>query len=314
MDDLDDLSDAQLIHSALQGDLELVTGYGEEYPGTWAGVWFENEPTVYIVAAFTSDVAQHDAALRPRLRHPGRLVVQRMPHSLADLRHIRQEIERTLQQRAAVTGRPILTSIGNGKAVIHVYLRADQENVASELSDRYGSAVELRVGAFGFPERRRRGQRPPGQPAPEEQAFEGLEVSLEVDQTVLEVGDDGHGRLVLRNNGRERIGPLNTGQPLVGSLLNASHEAVGGYTGWIAGTGLAIDLEPGGSASINVIFGTASSREELGYALPPGEYWLKVQVPLRHGRGEPASALAVPLTRITIVPAQPRSEGRPGRG
>ena len=67
MDDLDDLSDAQLIHSALQGDLELVTRYGEEHPATWAGVWFDNEPTVYLVAAFTSDVAQHDAALRPRL-------------------------------------------------------------------------------------------------------------------------------------------------------------------------------------------------------------------------------------------------------
>src|ERR1700749_1248304 len=120
VDDLDDRSDAQLIHSALRGDLELVTGYGEEHPGTWAGVWFENEPTVYIVAAFTSDVAQHDTTLRPRLRPPGRLRVQRMPHSLADLRHIRQEIERTLQQRAAVTGRPILTSIGNGKAVIRV--------------------------------------------------------------------------------------------------------------------------------------------------------------------------------------------------
>ncbi|HET6187174.1 MAG TPA: hypothetical protein VFE59_09245 [Trebonia sp.] len=314
MDDLDDLSDAQLIHSALQGDLELVTRYGEEHPATWAGVWFDNEPTVYLVAAFTSDVAQHDASLRPRLRHPGRLVVQRMPHSLADLRQVRQEIERTLQQRAAVTGRPILTSIGNGKAVIHVYLRADQENVASELAARYGSAVELRVGAFGFPERRRRGPRPSDGLAPAEQDFAGLEVSVEVDQTVLEVGDDGHGQLVLRNNGQERIGPLNTDQPLVGSLLNASHEPVGGYTGWIAGTGLAIDLEPGGSASINVIFGTASFREELGYALPPGEYWLKVHVPLRRGRGEPAPALAVPLPRITIVPAQPRSEGRPRRG
>jgi hypothetical protein len=301
VDDLDDLSDAQLIHSALQGDLELVTRYGEEHPGTWAGVWFDNEPTVHIVAAFTTDVARHDATLRPRLRHPGRLVVRRRPHALADLRQVRQEIERTLQQRAAATGRPILTSIGNGKAVIQVSLRADQENVASELAARYGNAVELRVGAFGFPERRRRGPRPPAGPAPAEQAFAGLEVSVEVDQAVLEAGDDGHGRLVLRNNGQERIGPLNTGQPLVGSLLNASHEAVGGYTGWIAGTGLTIDLEPGGSASINVIFGTASSREELGYALPPGEYWLKVQLSLRHGRGEPARALAAPLTRITVV-------------
>jgi hypothetical protein len=302
VDGLDDLGDKQLTHSALRGDIELVTRYGEEHPGTWAGVWFDNEPTVRIVAAFTSDVAQHDTALRPRLRHPDRLVLQRRPHSLSDLRRVRQEIERTLRQQAAETGRPVLTSIGQGKAVIHVDLRADQENLASELAARYGSAVELRVGVFGFPDRRRRRPRLPARPALVEQAFNGLDMSVEVDQRVLEVGDDGHGRLVLRNHGPERIGPLDCGQPLVGSLLNASHEAVGGFGGAIAGTGLTVDLAPGRSASIRVIFGTASTREELGYALPPGRYWLKVQIPLRHGPGGPTHALTAPLTQITIVP------------
>jgi hypothetical protein len=302
MDDLDDLSDRQPIQSALRGDLELVTGYGEEHPQTWAGVWFDNEPTVRIVTAFTSDVTQHEAALRPRLSYPGRLVVQRKPHSLSDLLLMRDEIKRTLRQRATETGRPILASIGTGKAVIHVALRADQENVASELATRYGSAVELRVGAFSFPDRRSSRLGPTGRPAPEERAFEGLEVSVEVDQRVLEVGDDGHGRLVLRNNSPERIGPLRTGEPLVGSLLNASHEAVGGFTGAIAGTGLAMDLAPGQSASIGVILGTASTREELGYALPPGTYWLKVQLCYQQEPGGPTYALTAPLTQITIAP------------
>jgi len=312
VDGFDDLGDKQLIHSALRGDLELVARYGEEHPGTWVGVWFDNEPTVRIVAAFTSDVAQHDAALRPQLRHPDRLAVQKRPHSLSDLRRVRQEIERTLQQQAAETGRRVLASIGLGKAVIHVDLRADQENLASELAARYGSAVALRVGAFSFPDRRRSSPRPPSRPAPQEQAFEGLEMSVEVDQRVLEVGDDGHGRLVLRNNGPERIGPLGSGQPLVGSLLNASHEAVGGFTGWIAGTGLTVDLAPGRSASIKVIFGTASTREELGYALPPGRYWLKVQMPFQQGPGEPTHALTAPLTQITIVPrVRPRRDASP---
>jgi hypothetical protein len=312
VDGLDDLSDTQLIQSALHGDLELVACYGEEHPGTWAGVWFDNEPTVRIVAAFTSDVAEHDAALRPRLRHPDRLAVQRRPHSLSDLRRVRQEIKRTLQQQAAETGRPVFTSIGQGKAVIHVDLRADQENLASELAARYGSAVELRVGAFSFPGRQLTVPRPPGGPVPQEQAFEGLEMSVEVDQKVLEVGDDGHGRLVLRNNGPERIGPLGCGQPLVGSLLNASREAVGGFTGAIAGTGLTVDLAPGRSASVRVIFGTASTREELGYALPPGRYWLKVQMRFRCGPGEPTYALTAPLTQITVVPRErPRRDASP---
>jgi hypothetical protein len=312
VDGLEGLGDRQLTQSALRGDLELVARYGEEHPGAWAGVWFDNEPTVHVVAAFTRDVTQHDAALRPRLRHPGRLVVQRMPHSLSDLRQVRQEIERTLQQRAAEAGRPILTSIGQGKAVIHVDLRADQENLASELAPRYGSAVELRVGAFSFPGRRRSRPRPPGGPAPEEQAFEGLEMNVEVDQRALEVGDDGHGRLVLRNSGTERIGPPGLGQPLVGSLLNASHEAVGGFTGAIAGTGLTVDLAPGQPASTGVIYGTASTSEELGYALPPGTYWLKVQMRFQHEPGGPTHALTAPLTQITIAPrARPRRDASP---
>ena len=65
MDDLDDLGDKELIQSALRGDFELIAGYGEEHPGAWTGAWFDNEPTVRIVAAFTGDAARHDAALRP---------------------------------------------------------------------------------------------------------------------------------------------------------------------------------------------------------------------------------------------------------
>ena len=182
--------------------------------------------------------------------------------------------------------------------------------MASELASRYGSAVELRVGFFDFPVRRRSRPRPPATPAPvlEEQAFEGLEMSVEVDQTVLETGDDGHGRLILRNSSPERIGRLATGQPLVGSLLNSSLETVGGFSGAIAGTGRFIDLAPGASASLPVIFGTASTREDLGYVLPPGRYWLKVQMRL-HGRGAPLTA--APLTQITIIPLAGEGLGEP---
>lgn len=130
----------------------------------------------------------------PRLRHPDRLVVESRQHSLSDLRRVQEEIERTLEQRATQTGRRILTSIGEGKGVIRVALRADQENLASELAARYGSAVELRVGGFSFPDRLRSHPQPPAGPAMEEQTFEGLEMSIEVNQKVLEAGDDGHGR------------------------------------------------------------------------------------------------------------------------
>jgi hypothetical protein len=310
VDDLDDLGDKELIQSALRGDFELIAGYGEEYPGAWAGAWWDNEPAVRIVAGFTGDAARHDAALRSRLRYPDRLVVESRQHSLCGLRRVREEIERDLEQRAAQAGRQILTSIGEGAGVICVALRADQETLASELAGRYGSAVELRVGWFCFPPRRRSHPQPPAGTALQEQTFDGLEISVEAGQQVLEAGDDGHGRLVLRNSSSERTGPLGAGQPLAGSLLNASLEAVGGYGGWIAGTGLIIDLAPGQSASIPVIYGTASTREDLGYVVPPGSYWLQVQIRFRHGLGGPPThALTAPLTQITIIP-----RARPLRG
>jgi hypothetical protein len=303
VDDLDDLGDKELIQSALRGDYELIIRYGEEHPGAWAGAWFHNEPAVRIVAAFSGDAARHDAALRPRLRYPDRLVVERRPYLLSDLRRVREEIERALQQRAAQTGRWILTSIGEGRGAVLVGLRADQENLASELAARYGSAVELRVGAFPFPDRGRGQPRPPVRPTLAERTFEGLEMRVEVDQEVLAAGDDGHGRLVLRNSGSERIGPLGSGQPLTGSLLNASLEAVGGYSGMIAGTGLIVDLAPGRSASIPVLYGTASTRADLGYVVPPGTYWLEVRMRFRPGLGGPPThALTAPLTPITIIP------------
>ena len=133
MDDLDGLRDTGQVQSALRGDFEIVASYGEEHPGAWAGAWWDNEPTVRIVAAFTGDAAWHDAALRPGLQHPDRLVVESRHHSLSDLRRVREEIERTLRQRQVQTGRRILASIGEGKAVISVCLRADQEHVAMPL-------------------------------------------------------------------------------------------------------------------------------------------------------------------------------------
>lgn len=86
---------------------------------------------------------------------------------------------------------------------------------------------------------------------------------------------------------------------------------MGGYSGWIAGTGLVLDLAPGQSASIPVIYGTASTNEDLGYVVPPGTYWLKVQMPFRHGHrgGPPTHTLTAPLTQITII-----RRGRPHRG
>ena len=76
-----------------------------------------------------------------------------------------------------------------------------------------------------------------------------------------------------------------------------------------------IDLAPGGSASVRVIFGTAGTREDLGHVVPPGRYWLTIQMRLHHGRGVPlTNAPAALLTQITIIPRdQELRDDRAGR-
>ena len=179
-------------------------------------------------------------------------------------------------------------------------LRADQENLVSELAACYGSAVVLRVGAFSFPGCRR--SRPPAGRAPEEQAFEGLEMNVEVDQRALEVGDDGDGRLycvtAARKGSARSAAASRRSAPFC-----ASHEAVGGFTGAIAGS--VDDPDAGRLPGCEVDDGqsrAASTREELGYALPPGTYWLKVQMRFQHEPGGPTHAVTAPLTQITIAP------------
>lgn len=155
----------------------------------------------------------------------------------------------------------------------------------------------------------RRPRLPPERPesALEEATFEALELAVEVDRTPLVVGDAGHGSLVLRNKGARQIGPLYAEAPITGVLENSAGEAVGGYVGWIAGTGVTIDLAPGGSVRIPLLFGTASSREALGYTLPPGDYWLRVRMPFAYQgeRGGHTHAITAPLTQMTVVPAAP---------
>ncbi|MHB1988703.1 MAG: hypothetical protein ACYCSF_12090 [Acidimicrobiales bacterium] len=132
-------------------------------------------------------------------------------------------------------------------------------------------------------------------------------MTVKLDDRFVEVGDVGHGRLVLRNTGPEAVGPLGCGQPLLGWLLDDSNQTVGGYCGGIAGTGLLVEVGPRRATSLPVLYGTASTSTDLGYAVPPGRYSLKVQLPFRLSGhpgdgGPPTHVLTAPLARITVVP------------
>jgi hypothetical protein len=169
--------------------------------------------------------------------------------------------------------------LGVGIGVVGVGLQADQEELAKELAERYGDAVELEVGAamsMAYPigrersrPRRRRGS------DPELVEIEGLELRLRPERRVFEVGDRSRADLVVRNVSSLHAGPFHSGQPLPAVLVDGSSQVVGGNApSTIAGSGRRIDLDPGDELQIKVLMGTASYGEEFGYLLPPSEYWL----------------------------------------
>ena len=191
-------------------------------------------------------------------------------------------------------------------------MAADQEPLAARLHARYGAAVTLTLGHFPYPvgrpvtsaDRVSRGSPPP----PQVVTVDGLDARLELSSDHIVAGRNGHGTVVLTNTGAVAL-ELRTGQPLVAVVLAPeTGEVVGGYTGAVAGVGLNVHLAPGGQASVQVLFGTASFRADLGFVLPAGRYLVRAEVPVhshppRHGGAR--QVLAVPPCRLTVAPVVP---------
>lgn len=297
------------VQALLRDDADVVRRYGEAHPDAWAGVRFENEPTVRLVASFAGDVDRHRSALRALVKHPERFLVERVPRSLADLRRLQDEI-------LATAPRGAVSSVGPGTGLLHVGLQADQEALAEELAGRYGDALDLVVGAFKYP-------LPPTSAASEALSLRmrryepvvvtGLELKLHLDARVVVAGHRGRGRVVVRNAGCERVGPLHSGQPLAGVLVDEEGNEAGGLApSWVAGAGMLIDLRPGEELTMPVVYGTASFRASWGYLVPPGRYRLSVQVRFQRSLpGVARHALSVAPEELTIVPRAAGKARRP---
>jgi hypothetical protein len=139
--------------------------------------------------------------------------------------------------------------------------------------------------------------------------FPFLEAKFKLGEDELEIGRICQGHVHLRNAGNDLI-ELESEQPIVASILDPSTmERVGGYSGWIAGTGLMIRLGPGDVARITVLVGTATRKNGEILTLPPGEYLVKVDVPLFELRpdeeGYEKSHLHLPLVDLRVVERRP---------
>lgn len=308
MTDQDDAGGTRRAQAVLRGDVEVVQRYGEAHPEDWGGLRFQNEPSVRLVAGFSQNLDGHREALIRLVEHPRRLMVKALPRSLAELEALREEIRATAPQGA-------LLGTGPRWGRLYVHLRADQEDLAAQLSVRYGKALELEVGAFRYPMPEGLDVSAVRPPRYRPLGITGLELSLHLGPKTVRAGHQGRATVVVHNTGTGRVGPLYSGQPLVGALLDGHGRAVGGLGHVaIAGTGLVIDLQPDDRLSVPVLYGTASLRSDWGYLVPPGRYWLRAEVPVQSALpGTPRHALVVPAEELTVTKVGPYQRRRRDR-
>lgn len=108
------------------------------------------------------------------------------------------------------------------------------------------------------------------------------------------------------NTGNDTVS-VESGGTIVGFVvLEGTATVVGGYVGAMSlGLAFRSTLQPGQSAEIPVVIGTATCDPALGYALPPGRYEVVVAVttsrPQSAGDSSSIQLVTVP-SPLTVIP------------
>jgi hypothetical protein len=265
--------------------MEVVQIYGKSHPETWVQALWENEPSVRIVAILTGpDIGEHEVALRGLVQHPDQLAVRWAPWSFARLEEIRTEV--TSMAKAAEPG--VFSGWGMGRAVVAIRLRADQEDLAKELRDRYGEAVDLTVGSLHFPNDSQSDGEASAQsstsvadlpPLPSDAADIWLESQIEVQS-----GRNANGVLMVHNLGTDDIIVMTNSQVTPRVIDPAGPEVIGIYAGAQTMPLVRFTARPGEVVKIPLLIGTACPSARLGYATPPGQWELELVLNLE-GQG-----------------------------
>ncbi len=108
-----------------------------------------------------------------------------------------------------------------------------------------------------------------------------------------------HRHLTVHNNliGRELL--LTNGQGTAVVIDPQNGETVGGFSGAQTLSLKMFRVSPGGSTRIPLLIGTASSRPQLGYAIPPGEWG--IQATLTLGSHSSESRRRTPILPLTVI-------------
>jgi hypothetical protein len=258
----------------LLDDLDVVRQFGERHPDAFVTVWFENTPTVRVVALLAGDdLAEHESELRQAVTYPDRLEVRRSRWSKSDRRDVRSALEECAADAIA--------SMGHGRGVLRVQLWADQANRADEICERFGQTVVVSIGMFPYPDRFARPEKESeaalDEPPPHHLAVLPDTVRIELtDDLVIRSG--AHLRTVIRvHNDSEHDVAANTNGQINGTVVQPdTGQRVGCYEGAQSMPLVRFDVPPGSVHDIPLLIGTASTKPELGWAVPPGPWAVRV--------------------------------------
>lgn len=291
--------DLELEHSKFNSDVAAVRRYGESHPDDYVEELFENEPHVRLVVLMVGDnLADHEAALRELVRHPNQLEVRRTPFPRSRLEEIRQVVGET------VTSRPgAVNGFGIGRGRVNVKLAADQEALAASFHERFGDAVELRVGVFPYPPASgadEQEKEPPVVARPKLPLLpsEEFEVALEGEIVVFSGATKG-GVLRIHNRGGAEAVIKTNGGVTARVIDPQTGDGVGGFFGFQQVPLIKFRIAPGATVSIPLLVGTALSVRSLGYAVPPGQWAIEVPIQIE-GRGQ----FRTPPLPILIQPSE----------
>jgi hypothetical protein len=201
--------------------------------------------------------------------------------STAPVRQSRAELEVIRQAIGPTAGSvhdPIM-SIGFGRDTLEIRLVPGRERLAAQLVKRYGDALRVQVGGVLYVPRGC-GTRPAPYRCPDLEgsapATRGLTLRVVADTLTIKVGEPGRAHLEVHNIGTSRFA-IDSGIPIVGSLVKpGTRHVVGTYAFAIAGTGGGVNLGPGETGSIDMVFGAARCDGAPGSGLAPGRYGLRV--------------------------------------
>ncbi|MEU4291145.1 hypothetical protein AB0E63_23215 [Kribbella sp. NPDC026596] len=155
-----------------------------------------------------------------------------------------------------------------------IQLAAWATDIAATLTAKYGSLLDLQVGAMTFPARQLWASEdlPQLRGAPAESA--GLEVEA-VSPLSVRTGRSTHEDVLVTNRAAHEQVLLTSGA-LTSAVTDSSGGIVGLYVGPLYARRVGFALEPHQSRPVPVLIGTASMVPDLGYAVPPGKWRLVI--------------------------------------